>query len=83
MTRGKWGKPFWIDLVERIGSTLGESLLALIYMDNVLEGPDWNTTLWPIVVLPTAAAFIKGMLANAKSPGSGASLVPPPEGPAV
>jgi hypothetical protein len=77
----KWGKQFWADLGERVGATFLGALLTLITMDNILEGPDFDTVLWPIVVLPTVFALLKGLLANLKDPQSGASLLnAPPEG---
>lgn len=79
----KWGRAFWADLGERVGSTFVYGLITLISMDNVLEGPDWDTTLWPIVVLPTALSLLKGLLANMKDPQSGASLLDSPPGPVL
>lgn len=83
MNSSRWSREFWIDLAERVGSTALYGLITLVTMDNVLEGPDFDTTLWPVLVLPTVLSLLKGLLANMKDPGSGASLVPPPEGPAV
>lgn len=79
----KWGRAFWADLGERVGTTFLYGLVTLISMDNVLEGPDWNTTLWPIVALPTALSLLKGLLANMKDPESGASLLDAPPGPVL
>lgn len=80
----KWSKKFWVDLAERVGSTFLGALLTLITMDNILEGPDWDTTLWPILVLPTLVSLVKGLLANLAAPETGASLVPEaPPGPKV
>lgn len=79
----KWSRAFWADLGERVGTTFLYGLVTLISMDNVLEGPDWNTTLWPILVVPTALSLIKGLLANMKDPESGASLLPAPPGPVI
>lgn len=84
MTVNKWSKKFWVDLAERVGSTFLGALLTLIAMDNVLEGPDWNTTLWPILVLPTLVSLVKGLLANLAAPETGASMIPDaPPGPEV
>lgn len=83
MTTSKWSRRFWSDLAERVGATFLGALLSLIVMDNVLEGPDWDTTLWPIVVLPTAVSLIKGLLANLANSESGASLLPAPPGPDI
>lgn len=63
----KWGKRYWVDLGERVGSTLVGALITLVMMDNVLEGPDFDTVLWPIVVVPTALSLLKGLLANMAS----------------
>lgn len=80
----KWSKKFFIDLAERVGSTFLGALLTLVAMDNILEGPDWDTTLWPILVLPTLVSLLKGLLANMAAPETGASLVPDsPPGPKV
>lgn len=79
----KWSSAFWADLAERVGTTFLYGLVTLISMDNVLEGPDWDTTLWPIVVLPTALSLLKGLLANLKDPESGASLLDSPPGPVL
>lgn len=63
----KWSRKYWTDLGERVGSTFVGALVTLIMMDNVLEGPDFDTVLWPIVVVPTALSLLKGLLANMAS----------------
>lgn len=78
----KWAKSFWVDLAERVGATALGALLTLLTMDAQFPNLGWDR-LWPVLVLPTLIAAIKGLLANLASPGSGASLVPPPEGPQV
>jgi hypothetical protein len=83
MVRNKWSKAFWVDFLERVGATFVGALITLVTMDNILEGPDWNTVLWPIVVVPTLLAVLKGLLANVKDPESGASLLNHPPGPEV
>lgn len=79
----KWGRGFWADWGERTGSTFLEALATLIVMDNILEKHDWDTTLWPILVVPTLLAAIKGLLANMKDQSTGASLLPGPPGPVI
>lgn len=64
MNESKWNKQFAKDLFERVGSTFIGALLTLVAMDNILEGPDWDTVLWPIVVLPTLISLLKGLLMN-------------------
>ena len=83
MAENKWSKAFWIDLAERTGSTFVYGLITMASMDNVLEGPDWDTTLWPIVVLPTVLSILKGFAGNLRDYESGASLVNHPPGPEV
>lgn len=79
----KWSSAFWKDLAERTGTAFISGLITLIAMDNVLEGPDWDTTLWPIVVLPTLLSLLKGLGANMANPASGASLLSAPPGPVL
>ena len=78
---GKWGKRFWSDLAERVGSVLGYGIVVLLTTSNITDvDPEVG---WTIVGLPTALAFLKGLLANAAHPESGASLLPSPPGPEV
>lgn len=74
-TDSKWGTKYWADLAERVGSTALYGIATVITMDNALEGPDFDTTLWPVVVLPTALSLIKGLLVNMKGPEPSPSLV--------
>jgi len=78
----KWGGGYWRDLGERVAATFIGALITLITMDNILEGPDWDT-LWPILVLPTLLSLLKGLLANLASPMTGASVLPHPPGPVM
>lgn len=78
---GKWSKAYWLDLGERVGSTLVYQLITLLGMD--LADVDMGV-LWPLVAVPTLLALLKGLLANMSNPKSGASLVPsPPPGPVL
>jgi hypothetical protein len=76
----KWTKAYWLDLGERVASTFLGALLAYLVTDNVLESVDFDQ-LWPVLILPTLVALIKGLLANLASPQSGASLISSPPGP--
>jgi hypothetical protein len=78
----QWGKGFWSDYAERVGSTF---LYALITFLTVVlpEGDLSFGKLWPVLGLPVALAAIKGLLANMKNQGTGASLLPDPPGPVI
>ncbi len=65
----KWNKQYFRDLGERVGSTALYGTITVITMDNVLEGPDFDTVLWPVLVLPTALSLLKGLLANMTGSG--------------
>ena len=78
----QWGKGFWADWTERVGSTF---LYALITFLTVVlpEGDLSFAKVWPVLGLPVALAAIKGLLANMKNQGTGASLLPDPPGPVI
>ena len=82
-TANKWNKRYWIDLAERVGTTLIYGLITMFTVDasgTVSGSPQqW----WLIVGLPTVLSFLKGVLANLKDSDSGASLVDHPPGPEV
>ena len=80
----KWNKAFWIDLAERVGATFVGALLATLTLVGATP-VDWTdaAAVWAVLGVPTVVSLLKGLLANLASPGSGASAVPAPEGPAV
>lgn len=78
----KWSKAYFIDLGERVLATMIYGIITLITMDNVFERLDWER-LWPVVVLPTTLALLKGLLANLAHAQSGASAVSGPPGPVL
>lgn len=75
----KWGRAYWADLAERVGSVFVYSLIT--YITTVQTTTlDWSQA-WAIVVLPTVLSLLKGLGANMKNPESGPSLLSPPPGP--
>lgn len=80
----KWSSAFWTDLGERVGATFVGALLALITTASTTP-VQWDNPayFWPILGVPTLVSLLKGLLANLSNPVSGASLVPPPEGPDI
>lgn len=82
--RNKWSKAFFIDLAERVGSTFVGALLATLTLTGTTP-VDWTdgAAVWAVLGVPTVVSLLKGLLANAASPESGASAVPAPEGPLV
>lgn len=75
-TKSKWSKKFWIDLGERVGSTLLYGLATWLTLSQTTT-LDFEK-LWPVVALPAVLSLIKGLAANLHDPESGASLVPAP-----
>lgn len=69
----KWGKDYWIDLGERVGSTLVYGLITLLAANNITDlDPE---TAWAIVGLPTVLSALKGLAVNLKDDVPTASIV--------
>jgi hypothetical protein len=68
----KWGKDYWVDLGERVGSTLIYGLISLLTLVNT---PVDDRLVWTIVGLPTVLCFLKGLLSNMKGDEPSASVV--------
>jgi hypothetical protein len=81
VTAKKWGSAFWADYAERVGSTLLYALLAWLVSEQTGH-VSWHV-LWTAIGLPVVFAAIKGLLANMKNAGTGASLLPGPPGPVL
>lgn len=71
-TINKWGKPYWVDLGERVGSTLIYALITLLTANSV--GAITPELAWVIVGLPTILSLLKGLAANMRGPDPSASL---------
>lgn len=72
---GKWGRAYWADLSERVGSTFLGALLATMTVTS--QTPvDWTdgAVVWSILGVPTAVSLIKGLLANLRGPDPSASV---------
>lgn len=78
----KWGRAFWRDFGERVGSTFLGALLACITLTGTTP-VDWTdaAAVWAVLGVPTATAVIKALLANMANPETGASLLASPPGP--
>jgi len=78
----QWGRGFWHDYAERVGSVL---LYQLITFFTIVM-PQGNLSfdrVWPVLGLPVVLSALKGLLANMKNQGTGASLLPDPPGPVI
>lgn len=82
MVANKWSKNFWLDLLERVGTTFLYGLIALLTTENLVESLTAEAA-WTIVLLPTLLSALKGLLANMADAESGASALPHPPGPDV
>lgn len=72
----KWGKAYWADLAERVGSTfLGALLTALTVTGSTPV--DWSDgqIVWSILGVPTLVSLIKGLLSNTRGVEPTASVV--------
>lgn len=76
----KWGKAFWVDYGERLGSTVLYAALTLLTSTQLDVSPE---ALWTLVGLPVVLMAIKGLLANMKDSQTGASLVSGTPGPVL
>lgn len=65
MSTGKWGKAFWADLAERVGSTLVGALLGVFTLTGTTP-IDWSDgkVVWTILGVPTVVSLLKGLLSN-------------------
>lgn len=69
----KWGKAYWADLGERVGSTLIYALITLLTANSVTSiTPELA---WVIVGLPTVLSLLKGLGANMRGAEPSASIV--------
>jgi len=65
MASNKWGKRYWGDLGERVGSTFLGALLGTITLTSSTP-VDWGDqkAIWATLGVPTAVSLIKGLLRN-------------------
>lgn len=71
--KSKWGKQYWADLGERVGSTLIYQIITLLTLET---GTNINSfVIWTIVGLPTVLAVLKGLLVNLRGSEPTASVV--------
>lgn len=71
-TTNKWGKAYWVDLAERVGSTLVYSLITLLTANSVTSiTPELA---WVIVGLPTILSLLKGLGSNMRGAEPSASI---------
>lgn len=61
----KWGKKYWTDLAERVGSTFVGALLGAITVTGTTP-VDWSDekVVWAILGVPTMVSLLKGLLVN-------------------
>lgn len=75
MKRNKWGKAYWADLGERVGSSAIGGVLTMITADasGAISGSaqQW----WLIVGVPAAVSALKGLLVNLGGNEPSASVV--------
>lgn len=58
----KWGRDYWVDLSERVGSTLIYGLITLLTTTSIIDvTPELG---WTIVGLPAVLSALKGLLVN-------------------
>lgn len=71
----KWGKQYWTDLGERVGTTAIYGLITMLTADAsgaVSGAPEqW----WVVIGLPTTLSFLKGILVNLGGDEPTASVV--------
>lgn len=73
---GKWGKRYWADLGERVGTTAIYGLMTMLTADKsgIVSGSPQQW--WLVVGLPTALVGLKGLAVNLMNgDGPSASLV--------
>lgn len=75
---GKWGKKFWQDTAERVGSTLTGALIAAVTVTGTTP-VNWSdaAAVWGIIGVPTLVSALKCLYVNFQSsdPEPSASLV--------
>jgi hypothetical protein len=71
---GKWGKAYWMDLGERVGSTFLATLIPMYVTAQNVTAINWPDTL---IVSGSAAglSLLKGLYANLRSTAGTASIV--------
>lgn len=76
VTSNKWGSQYWIDLAERVGSTLVYALITALTVTSTTP-VDWSdgNVIWLILGLPTVLSFLKGLAANLPGNQPSASVV--------
>jgi hypothetical protein len=61
----KWGKKYWTDLAERVGSTAVGAVLSTLVVTGSTP-VDWadEKVVWAIIGVPTLVSLLKGLLVN-------------------
>lgn len=68
----KWGRAYWTDLAERVGSTLIYGLISLLTLsDTNIDA----RIVWTVAGLPTVLCLLKGLLVNMRGDEPSASVV--------
>jgi hypothetical protein len=62
---GKWGKAYWADLAERVGTTLVYAVITALTVVGTTP-VDWSDpkVIWAVIGLPTALSLLKGLAMN-------------------
>lgn len=78
----KWGARYWSDFGERLGATIGATILGTFGTDQLVTTVDWDK-LWPVIGTVGLVTAIKLLMANFTNPETGGSLLPSPPGPEI
>lgn len=76
MSNSKWGKAFWRDTGERVGTTAIYGLITFLTLGGATN-LDYSQV-WPVIALPSVLSLCKALLVNlgqSDSSGGTASLV--------
>ena len=72
----KWGREYWRDLGERVGSTFIGALLTAFTVTGTTQ-VDWSDSgaVWALLGVPTLVSLLKGLLVNLSGDEPSASVV--------
>ena len=71
----KWGKQYWTDLAERVGTTAIYGLITMLTADASGAVSGSAQQWWVVVGLPAALSALKGILVNIGGDEPKASVV--------
>lgn len=62
MTSNKWGKAFWRDTGERVGTTAIYGVITFLTLGGTTSA-DYDQ-IWPVIALPSVLSLLKALLVN-------------------